>query len=132
MTVLETDIETALKAAIDAAGLGWSISWQNIDFDGKKPYIAVQIVRVNRRDDTLNGENTISLGRVIGTIVVAKGSSTRTANRKADQFAGIFPMGRTIAVPGGQIVFTKPADIQEGLPQDADWRVPVVAQYEAS
>lgn len=132
MAVLETDIETAIKATIDGAGLSWPIAWPNQEFNGDKPYITVSMVRVSRRDDTLNGENTISLGRVIGTIVVRKGSSTRAANQKADQFAALFPMGKTIAVPGGQIVFTKPADIQEGFPQDADWRVPVIAQYEAS
>lgn len=132
MAALETDIETAIKTEIDGAGLAWPIAWPNENFNDPKPYIAVSIVRVNRRDDTLAGENTISLGRVIGTVVVAKGSYTRTANLKADQFAALFPMGKTIAVPGGQIVFTKPADIQEGFPQDEDWRVPVIAQYECS
>lgn len=132
MAPTETDIETAIKAVISSAGLVWPIAWPNQDAPGSKPYIAVSFVRVNRRDDTLNGENTISLGRVIGTIVTAKGISTRIPNEKADAFAALFPMGRTISVTGGRIVFTKPSDIQEGFPQDADWRVPVIAQYEAS
>lgn len=133
MAILETDITAAIKARIDGAGLIWPIAWQNVDHNGMpKPYIVVSVVKISRRDDTLNGENTISLGRVVATTVTAQGIGARTGELKAQQFAALFPMGLTIPVTGGQIVFTKPADINEGFPQDADWRTPVVCQYEAS
>ncbi|MGQ3214789.1 phage tail terminator-like protein [Shinella sp.] len=132
MAILEADIEVALKAAIDGAGLSWPIAYPNIHFNGAKPYIGVQIVRVARRDETLNGELTISRGQVIASVVVALGTSTKTANQKADQFAALFLMGRRIPVTGGEIVIMKPADIREGYPQDADWRTPVIVDYEAS
>jgi len=132
MAILEADIEVALKAAIDGAGLSWSIAYPNINHDGKKPYIGVQCVRVGRRDETLNGEQTISRGQLIATVVTQRGKSSLTANQKADQIAALFPMGRRIAVTGGEIVIMKPADIREGFPQDADWRTPVIVDYEAS
>lgn len=133
MAIDETDITAALKAEIDSAGLVWPIAWQNVHRDGRsKPYIVVNIIKVNRRDETLNGENTISLGRVVATTVTKTGIGSDLGEAKAQQIAALFPMGKTIAVTGGQIVFTKPADIQEGFRQDADWRTPVIAQYEAS
>jgi hypothetical protein len=133
MAALEIDITAAIKARVDAGGLVWPIAWQNVDHEGmSKPYIVVSVVKINRRDDTLNGENTISLGRVVATTVTATGIGSRTGELKAQQFADLFPMGLIIPVTNGQIVFTKPADIQEGFPQGADWRTPVIAQYEAS
>lgn len=132
MAILEADIEVALKAAIDGAGLSWPIAYPNINFGGQKPYIAVQFVRVGRRDDTHEGVLTISRGQLIANVVVAIGGSTKTANQKADQIAALFPMGRRIPVTGGEIVIMKPADIRGGYPQDADWRTPVFVDYEAS
>lgn len=132
MAILEADVEVVLKAAIDGAGLSWPVAYPNINFSGQKPYIAVQFVRVGRRDDTLSGEQTISRGQMIASVVVAVGGSTKTANQKADQIAALFPMGRRIAVTGGEIVIIKPADIREGFPQDADWRTPILIDYEAS
>lgn len=130
--IRETDIELALKAAIDAGNLVWPISWPNQDHPGDKPHIVIEIVRVNRRDETLNGENPISLGRLIATVVVAKGTSTKVANEKADAISDLFPMARRIPVAGGEIVILKPADVMDGYPEDAEWRVPVRISYEAS
>ena len=71
-------------------------------------------------------------GKSVKTIQRAVGTSTRVANEKADQIANLFPMGRRFSVAGGEIVVMKPADIREGFPQDADWRTPVIVDYEAS
>ncbi|MBO0141506.1 hypothetical protein JZX87_10060 [Agrobacterium sp. Ap1] len=130
--IRETDIELALKAAIEAGNLAWPVAWPNQDLPGDKPHIVVEIVRVNRRDETLAGESPISLGRLIATVVVAKGTSTKVANEKADAISELFPMARRIAVPGGEIVILKPADVMDGYPEGADWRVPVRISYEAS
>lgn len=132
MPIAETDIELALKAAIEAGNLSWSIAWPNQDHNGVKPYIQCEIVRVNRRDETLDGVMPISRGMLMVTTVTARGTSSRTGNQKADQTAALFPMGRRIAVTGGEIVILKPADVKEGFPQDADWRTPVQIDYEAS
>lgn len=130
--ILETDIENALKSVVGGAGLGWSIAWPNQNAPGSKPYIVFGMVRVNRRDDTLEGVQTISRGQLLLTVVTGEGISTRTANEKADQIAALFPKGRRIPVTGGEIVIIKPADVREGFPQDGDWRVPVIIDYEAS
>lgn len=132
MPIAETDIELALKAAIEAGNLSWSIAWPNQDHNGVKPYVQCEIVRVNRRDETLDGVMPISRGMIMATAVTARGISSRIGNEKADQIAALFPMGRRIAVTGGEIVILKPADVKEGFPQDADWRTPVQIDYEAS
>lgn len=132
MPIAETDIELALKAVLEAGNLSWSIAWPNQDHDGVKPYIQCKIVRVNRRDETLDGVMPISRGMVMATTVTERGISSRLGNEKADQIAALFPMGRRIAVTGGEIVILKPADVKEGFPQDADWRTPVQIDYEAS
>lgn len=132
MPIAETDIELELKAAIEAGNLSWSIAWPNQDHDGIKPYVQCEIVRVNRRDETLDGVMPISRGMIMATAVTARGISSRIGNQKADQIAALFPMGRRIAVTGGEIVILKPADVKEGFPQDADWRTPVQIDYEAS
>lgn len=130
--IAETDIEIALKKHVDDGALTYPIAWPNQEFSPARPYIMVDLVRVNRRDDTMDNAHTISRGQLIATVVVNIGTSTRTANEKADAIAALFPMGLRIAVTGGNIVILKPADIREGFRQDADWRVPVIVDYEAS
>lgn len=130
--IAETAIELALKAEIDGAGLSWGIAWPNQDHPGTRPHIVVEFVRIGRRDDTLSGEMTISRGQMIATVVTDRGISSKLANQKADQIAALFPMGRRIAVTGGEIVIMKPADIREGFTQDAEWRTPVIVDFESN
>ncbi|MCC0013872.1 MAG: hypothetical protein H6881_08340 [Rhodobiaceae bacterium] len=128
----ETNIEVRLKKELKDAALGWSIAWPNQPYSGSKPYLVAQIVRIDRRDDTHDGTLTISQGRMIVTVVSEKGKSTRTSNTMADQVAAVFPHGKRMTVTGGEIVIMKPPLIQDGFPQDADWRTPVIIDYQAS
>lgn len=130
--ILEADIESALKARIAAASLGRLIAWPNQDFDSAPPFVTVQIVRIERTDDTLNGEGTISRGRLLVTLVDKPGTSTKAANTLADTVAALFSYGLRIAVTGGQIVIIKPADVREGIRDGSEWRTPIIIDYQAS
>lgn len=131
MTIPETAIEIALRNEIDSGGFTWPIAWPNHTVSNNKPYILFEIVRVGRRDDTLAGEMTISRGQIIGTPVTKVGVASDIGNQKADEIAALFPMGRRITVNGGEILIIKPPDIREGFRQDAEWRTPVIIDYEA-
>lgn len=128
----QTDIELTLAADFSVAAGGWQVAYPNVSFSGTKPYLRFEIVRVSNRDETLAGEMPISKGRVIATVVTEIGTKSKAANQKADEIAALYPMGRRLAVTGGEIVIIAPPNIQEGFPQDADWRTPVIIDYEAS
>lgn len=132
MTIAEADIEHGLKLVVQNAPLSWPIAWPNVASPGTKPYIRFEFVKIGRRDETLAGEQTISRGRVIATVVGELGKSTVPSTQKADEIAALFPMGRRIPAGSGEIVIIKPADIREGFVQDAEWRTPVIIDYEAS
>ena len=129
--MLEADIEVALtKVLVDSSvALRWA--FPNQDDSGSKPFGLVEIVRIQRRDDTMEGQQTISQGRMVVTVVDELNKSTRAANTLADSIAALFPMSSRIPVTGGEIVITKPADIREGQRDGNTWRTPVLIDYEA-
>ncbi|MBA8799154.1 hypothetical protein FHW77_002873 [Agrobacterium sp. RC10-4-1] len=128
----QTNIELTLAADFNAAAGGWKVAFPNIPFRSPKPYVRFEIVRVSNRDDTLEGQAPISKGRIVATVVTEIGTKSKDANTKADQIAAYYPMGRRIPIINGEIVIIAPPNIQEGFPQDADWRTPVIIDYEAS
>lgn len=128
----QTNIELTMAADFSAAVGGWQVAYPNIPFNAGKPYVRFEIVRVSNRDDTLEGQAPISKGRIVATVVTEIGTKSKDANTKADQIAAYYPMGRRIPIIDGEIVIIAPPNIQEGFPQDADWRTPVIIDYEAS
>lgn len=129
------DIETALKARL-AGFAALPKAWPNQDFDpkapGNLPYIACDLVKAATTDRTLDADDPESVGRLVATIVVAKGSSTGAANRHADAVAALFPMGQRIAAGDLTITVTQPPHIREGMSDGVYWRVPVVIPFLAS
>ncbi|MCL6653484.1 hypothetical protein A6R70_14420 [Agrobacterium rubi] len=128
----QTNIELTLAADFSVAAGTWAVAYPNLSFSASKPYLRFEIVRVSNRDETLAGEMPISKGRIVATIVTEIGTKSKSANTKADEIAAHYPMGRRLPVAGGEIVIIAPPNIQEGFPQDADWRTPVIIDYEAS
>lgn len=128
----EADIELALTGRIEASSIALDWVYPNQSAEFIKPYGVVEVVRIARRDATMEGVNTISQGRVIVTVVSEIGRSTNASNAYADQIGALFPMGLRIPLTGGVIVVTKPADIREGFRESEDWRTPIIIDYEAS
>lgn len=126
-------IETAIKARL--ATLALPKAWPNQDYDptasGKLPYIACDLVKADTTDATLDGVQPVSTGRLIATVVVARGTSTATANGHADTIAALFPMGQSITAGTQTITITQPPHIREGAADGAYWRVPISIPYTA-
>lgn len=123
-----TAIETALKARL-ATYIALPKAWPNQDFDPAAPenlpYLACDLVRAATADATLAGDSPVWTGRLICTVVVARNTSTSTANGHADAIAALFPMGLTMTAGSIKITITQPPHIREGMADGAYWRVPV-------
>ncbi len=126
--------DAALKTRL-AALSGIPKAWPNIDFDptapGNLPYIACEIVRAGTTDATLDAEAPIVTGRLIASVVVAKGTGDTRADEIAEQVAALFPMG--LNIPASyiiDIIVTQPPHIREGMTDGTYWRVPVSIPFQ--
>jgi len=126
-------ITNALKARLAAVSL--PKAWLNQDFDpakpGNLPYLAVSIIRADTTDDTLDAEAPIQTGRIIASVVTARGSGDGQADDHADAVAALFPMGLRLTAGSQTITITQPPHVNEGLEDGAHWRVPVRIAFEA-
>ena len=112
---------------------GWTVVFQNLDFDEPPPYMVFDLVPTGRSDDTIDGLGPLSEGYVQITIVTLKGSGTREANLKAQQVADHFAYGLRLPIDGGgEITITQPASILGGFPFEANWHRPLRVPFEAS
>ena len=128
-------IENALKGAVAVLLPTLPKAWPNQDFNpsaaGNLPYAACDLVYAGTTDDTVDAEHPVTAGTLVVTIVVAKGTSTSTANGHADTVAAAFPMGRRITAGNKTITITQPPHTREGMPDGAYWRVPVRIRWQA-
>lgn len=121
-------IENALKARLAAAS-PLPKAWPNQDFEptatGNLPYLACDIVKASTTDRTLCATSPAFVGILIVSVVVAKGTSTGTANSQAEAIAAAFPMN--LRFPAGPLTIevTQPPHVREGMTDGAYWRVPV-------
>jgi hypothetical protein len=129
----EADIANALGQRLAAAPSLGTIVFENKDATPAKPYLQLEIVRVNRRDATIVGTDPISLGFAQVTIVAEVDKFSTSAVRLADDVAARFPMGLRLNVSGGGvIVIIQPPSVLQGFRDGPDWRVPVRIEYEAA
>lgn len=128
-------IELALKARLTEY-TDLPKAWPNQDFDpkapGNLPYVAVDLVKAGTSDRTIEGDAPETVGRLVATVVTAKGISSGTANRHADAIAALFPMGLKLAAGAVTVEITQPPHIREGLPDGVYWRVPVAITFLAA
>ena len=128
-------IRNALKARLAGGAIGPSRAHPNVTHSGKRPYFAISTEVFGREGGTLKGDEVLSETGQFNVIVVidqnAKGGEN-SALDYADAVAALFPEGHRMAITGGEIVITRPADIRGGYPDDADYRVPVTVRYRAT
>ena len=129
----DADIEYAIKARLSGGGLTWPIAWPNQNAPGTVPFIVVDIVPTGRTDAALAGGAEIAEGFVMAKVVVAEGTSTDAANRKAQAIADLFPKGLRLAVTGGgEICIMKPSEPLQGFNADQKWHKPVRITFEVT
>lgn len=128
----EALIESAIKARLAGGGLAWNIAWPNQDVPAPAPLprIEVNIARVSNRSLSTIQLPRQSIGLVRVLVIVKRGTSTATANSKADEVAALMQKGERVTYANGQAIFTDNADIREGFSSGAEWVVPVIGKYE--
>jgi hypothetical protein len=129
----EVAIANAIGQHLAAAPSLGTIVFENKDATPTRPYLQFEIVRVNRRDPTINATAPISRGFAQVTIVAEVDKFSTIATGIADNVAARFPMGLRINVSGGGVVvIIQPPSILQGFRDGPDWRVPVRIEYEAA
>lgn len=129
----EASIANALGQRLAAAPSLGTIVFENKDATPARPYLQFEVVRVNRRDETINGTSPISLGFVLVTIVSDVDKFATGATQIADSVAARFSKGLRLNVSGGGvIVIIQPPSVLQGFRDGPDWRVPVRIEYEAA
>ena len=124
------DIDAGLKGIIEAVNILPAAHENGVS--AERPYLIVKIEARSRTDASLEGGTFLSeTGILAVSVVVDEGSYTKAATDHADTLAGLFPKGRRIAVTGGAITITAPADIKSGFNAAGEYRVPVMIRYQA-
>jgi hypothetical protein len=129
--VNERDISEALCRSIVDAMPTRCFVLENRDSLPAKPYVALEVVRVSKTDDTLRGGHTRALGFVQATVVTDRGAFDSEALCLADEVERALPYGTRITITGATITILKPPFTGQGFPDGPDWRVPVRIDYEA-
>lgn len=127
----EALIEAALLSALTAALPTARIIRENRDGVPAKPWIAAEVVRVSRLDDTLVGSFPRARGFLQATVVTEAGLGTSDALTLATTIATAFPMGKRMTITGGVVIIWKPPFIDQGFRDGPTWRLPVRIDYEA-
>ncbi|MHA3913848.1 phage tail terminator-like protein [Halovulum sp. GXIMD14793] len=129
--MLESEIADVLQRRLGEAALPYSIVWENLDGLPDRPYLTFEIVRVSRRDQTLDNTGVVSTGYVQVTAVSATDAFATDGIAIGEEVATLFPRGLRLPVSGGEVVITDPPNVEQGFRDGPDWRTPVRINYRA-
>jgi hypothetical protein len=125
-----TDIETMLNTRLQGLALGVAFAWPNITYAGTKPYIAVQFVGVSTRHIDIQAQHEVHIGMYALAIVSATETGQALSYAKAQAIKNGFPAGLRLNAASGELIITKPAEIKDGFRDGADWRLPVIIEFQ--
>jgi hypothetical protein len=129
----EVAIANAIGQRLAAAPSLGTIVWENKDATPARPYLQFELVRVNRRNLTIESSAPVSRGFAVVTIVADVDKFATSATQIADSVAARFPFGLRLPISGGGVVvIIQPPSILQGFRDGPDWRVPVRIEYEAA
>lgn len=127
----EADISDALcRHLVEAMPLARFVL-ENRNSLPRKPYIALEVVRVSKTDDTLGGGFSRALGFVQATVVAPTDTFANDALNLAAEVEAAIPYGTRISITDGVITILRPPFTGQGFRDGPDWRVPVRIDYEA-
>ena len=127
----EEDISNALCQTIVDAMPDTRFVLENRDSLPDRPFIALEVVRVSKTDDTLGGGFVRARGFVQATVVTKTDTFATEALRLADCVEASLPYGARLTITGGDITIAKQPFTGQGFRDGLDWRVPVRIDYEA-
>ena len=131
----ETDISRVLRARLKTLTPAYPILWENQDKPETmtRPYLAVQMVRVSRRNTTLNGSGTATArGFMQVTVIADLDQFAGPAETIADSIAAHFPKALRLTDASGAVTIMDAPNIMPAMRDGADWRVNVQIDYWAS
>lgn len=126
-------IANALKARLNDAALSAPEQWPNLWDDDDlppKPYLVVSFGGQGRNNLDVAGA-PVETGLMNVTVVVEPGGGETAANTFANQISDEFPAALRVTTDDALVQITRPADIQSGFRDGADWRLPVLIYYRA-
>lgn len=126
-----TAIADAMRGPLYAAALGVPIAWPNVPAPGDAPRVDVTWTDPDRTSPTVDtAAATIERGRLILSAVVDADGGEDAGNALADSLAAAYPAGLRLTGTGVLIVLGVPT-VRSGYRDGDEWRVPVVAPYDA-
>lgn len=128
----ETDIAEALERFIVEGLPERTIVLENRDSIPERPYLTLEVAPTSRTNPTVDAEPRamISRGKIYIGVVTEAGQFAKPGRQIADEVDALLPYGLRISLTGGSLLIRKPVDILQGYRDGADWRTPVVADYE--
>jgi|AntRauTorckE5430_2_1112549.scaffolds.fasta_scaffold18345_3 hypothetical protein len=131
----ESDISRVLRARLKAMPDVPPILYENQDKPETmaRPYLAVQMVRVSRRNTTINGSGGVmARGFMQVTVVADLDQFSGPAETIADNIAAHFPKALRLTDDTGAVTVLDAPNIMQAMRDESDWRVSVQIDYWAS
>jgi hypothetical protein len=124
------DIELTLNTRLEGLALGLPIAWPNMNYSGVKPYLAVQIVIVSVENTDVTALKETTKGKYNLAIVSDLEKGQTFSIQKGALIKNGFPAGLRIGAASGIMTIMKPPEIRDGFRDEADWRVPVIIDFQ--
>ena len=128
----ETDISRVLRARLKTLTPAYPILWENQDKPETmtRPYLAVQMVRVSRRNTTINGSGSVTArGFMQITVIADLDQFAGLAETIADSIAAHFPKALRLTDAAGAVTIMDAPNIMPAMRDGADWRVNVQIDF---
>jgi hypothetical protein len=107
-----------------------TIAWPDQDADPARPFLEFRHFPVLVSDTDIAGGGEVWRGQVLINVVAARGDLAKAARTIAEQVRARFAFPLRLPVTGGGTVLVrKPPEVRAGIPDGADWRLPVVIDY---
>lgn len=127
-------VRGAFETRLDTLSPGYSFVWPNVNRPAAAayPFVEISFQIVETTGGTLKGnEIKREIGIFSASVVIERGVGEKVGLDIADDIKALFPEGHTMNVSGGRVRITQPAGIRSGYPDEASWRIPVIARYDA-
>jgi hypothetical protein len=128
----EAQISEALCRRLVEALTDYTVVQENRDSLPAPPYLVTEIVRVSKTDATLTGVKPVHRGYLQVSVISETDVFNDQGLRIAEEAAAVYPYPLRIAAGDGEIVITKPPQVEQAFRDGPDWRTPVRVDYEAT
>ncbi len=126
-----TDTLYAIKQAVDTLNLNIAVSWPNMAFEITYPFMNVDILYVDSKDDTLEGTQVIDEGRIMFLVVVEKDTGQDEITLILDTLRAAFKKGTRIVRNATTIEVKSPPRPVNPYQTEVRYYFPLEVSFEA-